>query len=337
MAKEELRDLLQSYLSGNCPPNDQVKLAQIIRDMEDDALNNELRILWDQQEIAHKLSDKKAASILSHILKKDTPQKTFNIINRNRKRRYVRAIGIAASILLILGGIGFWGLKSYNQTPIIIQKEVIAYSQTTPYARHIMLPDSSRIILEANSTLTISRDFNQSTRTVELKGEAYFDVRHNPGKPFIINSGELKTTVLGTAFNIKAWPKEKQISIVVTRGKVMVQSPQKTLALLTKNQEITYNKEDKASDKENKVEAKKIVTDWTKKEMDFNAINLENIIKAISKRYQKTIIIKNRALAQNKLVVSFNGTETLENVLSTLCQITDNAQYKVENDDIIIY
>jgi len=336
MAKKKLRDLLQSYLSGNCTPEDQIQLAHIIREIKDDALNNELRTLWDQQEITHKLSDKKAARILSCIQKGNTPQKTFTA-HQSKKRRYIRTIGIAASILLILGGIGFRGLKSYNETPIIIKKEIIAYNQPTPYARHIILSDSSRIILEANSTLAISRDFNQDTRTVELKGEAYFDISHNPAKPFIINSGELKTTVLGTAFNIRAWPKDKQISIVVTRGKVMVQSLQKTLALLTKNQEITYNKEDKASDKESKVEAKKIVTDWTKKEMDFNAINLENIIKAISKRYQKTIIIKNRALAQNKLVVSFNGTETLENVLSTLCQITDNAQYKVENDDIIIY
>jgi len=70
MAKKELRDLLQSYLSGNCTPEDQIQLAQTIREIKDDTLNNELRILWDQQEITHKLSDKKAASILSHIQKK---------------------------------------------------------------------------------------------------------------------------------------------------------------------------------------------------------------------------------------------------------------------------
>ncbi len=335
MAKEELKDLLQLYLSGSSTLEDQIRLAHIINRLDDNDLEPEVEAIWNKKEITHKLSEDKAAQILSQILNEDRS----SLVNKSfvKKRRLNRlAISIAASVLIVLGSIGFWKMNTPNDA-IIIKKEVIATTMPTSYSRYIILPDSSLVLLKAKSSLAISESFNRESRTVELKGEAYFDIKHNPNKPFIINSGEIKTTVLGTAFNIKAWDEEKKISIVVTRGKVMVQSHRKVLALLTKNQRIVYNTEEKVANKENRIDAQKTVVDWTKKEMTFDGIDFEDIVKILGRRYEKTIIVQNPVLLHHKLVASFNGTETLDNVLSTLCQIMDNVRYRIENDDVVIY
>jgi len=83
---------------------------------------------------------------------------------------------------------------------------------TIHYNRYITLPDGSTVILHAGSKLDYPVSFNGNTREVNLIGEGYFDVQHDPARPFIIHTGHLKTTVLGTAFNIKANAGEKTSS-----------------------------------------------------------------------------------------------------------------------------
>jgi ferric-dicitrate binding protein FerR (iron transport regulator) len=85
-----------------------------------------------------------------------------------------------------------------------------------------ILPDGTKIHLNAESELIIDSLFGHSERKVYLTGEAYFDVAENKSKPFVIWTKELKTTVLGTSFNIRSFEEEGEASIVVVSGKVEV-------------------------------------------------------------------------------------------------------------------
>lgn len=84
----------------------------------------------------------------------------------------------------------------------------------------VMLPDGSKVWLNAESTIKFSVPFPVATRDVDLKGEAFFDVTKNPEKPFIVHSGQVNVKVLGTRFNCKAFENDKNIEIVLEEGKI---------------------------------------------------------------------------------------------------------------------
>lgn len=85
--------------------------------------------------------------------------------------------------------------------------------------KEIVLPDGSKVLLNRNSAMAYLGDFNEENRSVKLKGEAFFEITKNPEKPFVIEAGKSRTTVLGTAFNLKVSPNE-QVVITVTEGRV---------------------------------------------------------------------------------------------------------------------
>jgi ferric-dicitrate binding protein FerR (iron transport regulator) len=86
----------------------------------------------------------------------------------------------------------------------------------------ITLPDGSKVALNSNSKLFYPTEFTGETREVSIEGEAFFDVEHNPEKPFVINAGNAQVKVLGTSFNVCAYPETETIEVVVTTGKVQV-------------------------------------------------------------------------------------------------------------------
>ena len=104
--------------------------------------------------------------------------------------------------------------------------------------KYILLPDSTQVWLNAGSTLDYPEHFDETTREVTLTGEAYFDVKHAAEHPFIIHTGQIQTTVLGTAFNINAYTDRSNIQVSVSRGKVKVSRGDQLIATLVKGQEV---------------------------------------------------------------------------------------------------
>jgi transmembrane sensor len=89
----------------------------------------------------------------------------------------------------------------------------------------IVLPDNSRVWLNAGSRIKYPNDFNRTDRIVQLEGEAYFDVVSNPRKPFVVFTEHLRLRALGTAFNIKAYPEDEVVSATLVKGNVIVEIP----------------------------------------------------------------------------------------------------------------
>ncbi|WP_163024732.1 FecR family protein, partial [Pseudomonas viridiflava] len=98
----------------------------------------------------------------------------------------------------------------------------------------VNMPDGSTVILNNNSSISYPKVFGVK-RAVTLTGVGYFDIRHDLKKSFTVHTGNLSTVVLGTAFNIKAYDRDHEISVTVTRGKVSVLDSNAALAILTPN------------------------------------------------------------------------------------------------------
>ena len=108
---------------------------------------------------------------------------------------------------------------------------------------NLQLPDGTLVVLNENSRISYNADFGETKREIVLQGEAYFDVAKNAGTPLIIHAGNVDIRVLGTTFNVKAYPQDKTVETSLLKGAVEVSSRQypKQIVLLKPNEKIAIS------------------------------------------------------------------------------------------------
>ena len=153
----------------------------------------------------------------------------------------------AASFIAILGFVTNHFLFSVPQKSV-----AIAVEKKTDNGQQlkIKLPDGTLVTLNAGSVLTYPKAFEDSIREVNLTGEAFFNVVPNPRSPFVIHTGDVTTKVLGTSFNVRAYPENEEVQVAVVEGKVKVNANTITEAennsvCLTKSEMVTFQKQEK--------------------------------------------------------------------------------------------
>lgn len=104
------------------------------------------------------------------------------------------------------------------------------------------MPDSSEIWLNAGTAIKYPEKFSKAQRLVYLDGEAYFSVRKDAAKPFIVETSQLSVKVLGTQFNVKAYANDELVTTTLTSGKVEVTPPVQGSQILKPNEQLTYDK-----------------------------------------------------------------------------------------------
>lgn len=236
------------------------------------------------------------------------------------KLRYLsRRMWMAAASVLLLAGLLMFAYWWSPQVQPEVSPKALPCAETKPaeYIKHITLPDGSNVVLHAHSSLEYYAAADQ--RKVVLSGEAYFDIVKNE-LPFVIHTGDVRTTVLGTALNIKAYPGQSEIVVSVTRGKVKVEADRKLLAELTTDQQIRYFAPKKQAVQE-MVAAETIVTDWTKQDMIFEDMPFIKVAEMLKRRYDVDIRFTSPAVGNCPVRASFNGTEPVERVIKILCNV----------------
>lgn len=106
-----------------------------------------------------------------------------------------------------------------------LASQVALYSTRIGQRATLTLVDGSRVTLAPQTTLRVQSGFGTSSRIVSLSGEAYFDVAHRSGAPFVVRTGAVDTRVVGTAFSVRRYPEDPRTRIAVTTGKVEVSTP----------------------------------------------------------------------------------------------------------------
>lgn len=337
MSKQELTSLLQQYLSQHISPDRKQALAELIANHTDEEqLRASLEALWSEYEPQQTVPAQASEAYYDRILQQIKPQgetsRARHTVHRVHflQRSWIR-IAVAAVIVLTAGIIVFNNLPSKtkqpeasNQTPAV--KKAVN--------RYLTLADGSKVLLHAGSELQYPAAFTGATREVTLTGEAYFDVAHNASQPFIIHSGNVTTTVLGTAFNIKAWPTEKEITVTVTRGKVRVENETGVLGIITPDQQLNVNTLNKQA-KQESVNAGEAIS-WRKEAYTLDNVTFEEAITELQMRYG--IIIEAAAgenTGQCRVTVSFKQEESLEYVLDVICHMYQ-ATWQKKDDRILI-
>ncbi|WP_303319092.1 FecR family protein [Flavivirga abyssicola] len=211
-----------------------------------------------------------------------------------------------------------------------IEKEgkVLSFNKLiVPFGKRskVILSDGSVVHLNAGTKFVFPKKFTSNERTVFLSGEAFFEVSANKEKPFVVKTIEeqISIEVLGTKFNVSAYPIDSDILTVLTEGKVVVSekkifSTQKTI--LKPGQLASWNKNKES------INVKEVNTDnytsWTSGLLYFESESIINIVRKIERFYNVKIIFENGVDAKNinvsgKLDLNDKIEQTLENLTTT--------------------
>lgn len=215
---------------------------------------------------------------------------------------------VAAMFLMMISTAALIGY----QFPFMQMATRPAYTKiSNPKGKHstIVLPDSSVIHLGAGSTIRYQQSFTAAKRLIELDGEAFFEVRHQVHRPFIVKSGRISTVVLGTTFNVKAFAVKNTVSITVSTGKVGIISNLKgkpeLVSFLLPDEQLEINTQTGSfiSSKANAA----AVSGWTENNFVYYNTSLKDIAESLERHYNIKIEFSNPELAKIKLTAKFNN------------------------------
>lgn len=251
----------------------------------------------------------------------------------NHKKNKIRAsfvLKLVASILLILS----LGYSTYH---IIKPKQKIIlneYSCSAGEIKKIILSDGTTVWLNSKSFLIASEPFVGETREVKLFGEAYFEVAHNAEQPFIVKTPELETEVLGTHFNIVAYPTDEVHEISLHEGKIQLDAKSGISAkVILKPGERAYFTTETGK-------IKVIGTDlgqpakWRDGILRFYDEDLFSITKKLERKFHTRIFITDSVVGNLKFSAEFD-VESLETILELLNKAHKFNYKKTENGIII--
>jgi transmembrane sensor len=255
------------------------------------------------------------------------------VLSKENRLPY-RWMAYAAAVLLLLGAAFFFN-KPVDRKNKVLQNTAGLKPVAHPGLRKwIKLPDGTSVQLNVDSKLDYPETFDGKTnREVTLSGEAYFDVKRDVEHPFVIHTANLKTTVLGTAFNISAYPSAKTITVTVTRGKVMVQDASKTLAVLIPNQQMTWNAGSAIAQK-HLINAEDVIA-WKVQDLIMDDVSLQQAADMIASRYKIKVIFKNNKVKDCRFTAAFLNRNQLRQVITVLTDIT-NASYDLKGNTLYI-
>ncbi|MBD3631124.1 FecR family protein [Cyclobacterium sp.] len=241
-----------------------------------------------------------------------------------------------ASILLISLGLGF--LASRNTLPETTEEipqpvKNVVFNNPPGVKSSISLADGTRVMLNAGSSLSYEENRFKAVRDVFLEGEAFFEVAHDPNRPFTVNAGGVKTTALGTSFNIMAYKDEKQMVSLLT-GKVSIELPNSSneKILLAPKEAISIGP-DKIQVSLDKFDEEAILA-WTRKTIVFDDTKLAEAIRALENWYGVRFHFQNQPKPGMNLSGKFHN-ETLENLLEGL-SYTAGLEFIIEKDQVSI-
>lgn len=329
-----LNFLFEKWLRRNCSPEETEELVLLLQqDPIPGSLHERLSVLWEKvkEENAEYPVDWEA--MYQRVIHSE---EGLPVIGR---RNHLVWLKVAAAVLVLFGGTLVWrylsGRSAAPEKADTTEALTLQKDKPPPVNKRqtIHLPDGSTAILNADSHLDYPSAFTGRTREIYLSGEAYFDIKHDPSKPFLVHTGKIVTRVLGTAFDIRAYPDDETIKVTVTRGKVQVLKENKSLGLLTANQQISFSKTTEQAIRKT-VDSKALVA-WKPEEIAFNDISMLDAAKKIEERFNVQVEFANPLIKNCRVTATFSEDDMLEEMLTVVCGVT-KSEYTIQNNKIII-
>ncbi len=246
----------------------------------------------------------------------------------------VAAMLVAAAFISLL----YFSDQFYDAEEMAGQMEMITKSNDAGRKSQIYLPDGTIVWLNSQSSIQYKPDFSGSTRSVELSGEAYFEVAKDPSKKFIVKTSAMSVTAIGTQFNVNAYSSVDRHQVALAEGKVMVQKTDKLneddqKVYLDPGQSLSVFKSN-GQMIQSSFDPKKILS-WKDGIIYFEDAVFEEVVEVLQRWYGKTIIVQNIEKAGQWQFSSEFNNETLDNVMQNI-SYSKNFGYTIEGETVNI-
>lgn len=321
MKNDDLYDLIVKELSSNATAEEQKELEQQLSgDQEFQSIFQSIKTFW-----VNFFPKNQTNTIISK-----TEKKLDFTYHNNSKSKLKYILKLVASVLIIvsLGYSGYHLLKPKNNV------ELKEYSCTAGEIKEITLSDGTKVWLNSMSLLMATEPFAEEQREVKLYGEAYFEVAPDAEKPFVVKTQLLNTIVLGTHFNVEAYPTNDVHEIALFEGKVqlnteknvdkkIILNPGERAYFTTKTEKINVVKTDLGKPAK-----------WRDGILRFYDEDLFGITKKLERKFQKRILITDSVVGNLKYTAEFKE-ESLDRILGLLSK-AQAFSYKITNNGVII-
>ena len=245
---------------------------------------------------------------------------------------------VAASVLIVVSvGTASYYIGTRHNQP---KSAALAYFETTtPMGAQtkVVLPDQSVVWVNAGSTLRYGSDFNTNGRSVQLDGEAYFEITRDSLKPFIVKSKRLDIKVLGTSFNVKAYGMDETTDVTLVSGKVNVSLRDEVAhagdVTLTPNRKLSFNKQTNKV-RVSEVDAKDALS-WMDGSLKFSEQPFMSIAKDLERKFNVRIRVESDPLRKEIFSGSFTKDYSLDKILREV-DVDHKYVWTRSGDEIII-
>ena len=288
---ENAKELFSFLKEGDSNPS-------LFRKWEDEWLTSlefkpELNERWEKIKLANRNSE---------FIKKSVPV----------VRSYRNYIYAAASIVLLIIGSIVALISIHNRQ----QEQYFTLETPLGQKSKITMPDGSLVWLNSGSALTYSNKYGKGNRKVKLSGEAYFEVKKGL-KKFIVQINGCSITVKGTKFNVSAYSDDQLLTTTLLEGRVefnymlgsLEMAPGETMELNLKTNSIARKKN------------RQSINAWTRNRLEYDNIELEELLKKLSREYARTILLESDSLKKQSFSISINTNKDLTDVLNAIAEI----------------
>ena len=374
MSKDRIYTILSRKLTGEATPAELSELDDLIKSYPDSHLPAQIvEEFWEAP--SEQDADFLEATYYLHLQRLKQKEREVNhptgdetILPSEKKshKKLIKQLVWLASLIacITLIGVFFYFNNKNTKSLAAVQNNATNKSEVSTKngsRTKIQLPDGTMVWLNGNSKLAYDNiHFGEGIREVTLIGEGYFDVVKNKEKPFIIHTAKMDIKVVGTSFNVKCYPDEKNTETSLIRGSIEVTlKNRKEKIMLAPSEKLVISNDDPANvhklENDNKQPRKAIAskpfitlqhltimgddsvvveTAWVQNRLVFSSETFEDVAQKMEKWYGMHISFTNKKIRTEKLTGSFEK-ETVNEALSAL-QLTTHFKYKINNDTIII-
>jgi transmembrane sensor len=318
---EDIDNLIGNLLAGEATPGEKAKVEEWVSQHDSNkAYFEQLKTIFEAAS---------AKNIQLHVDESLAWQKVKAKIKQQKpatETNYWTVLKIAAGIAW-LGFLTFMFFQNRNNNnpnqTLLLKTEKLTLQDT--------LLDGSKAFLNKNSNLVYSYNSKKKSRTVKLSGEAFFEVKHDDKKPFVIETDEVFIKDIGTEFNVKAYPEDSIVIVHVSSGEVQFYSSHNPGLNLKAGEQGIYDKSMKAFSKIVKRDTN--VLAYKNRVLTFKDLDLQSIIATLNDVYDVKITLANDVIKKCRLTVRFTN-DRLETVLDVIAETLHLTLTKTESEVI---
>jgi len=285
--------------------------------------DDSLRAIWEKLEVQPDQSVAHSLKVVKAKIRKEEHKHTLTY------RTILRVAAILVPVALLVGGYFYFTGST----------KTLEVSTLNNEQKQCTLPDGSTVWINSGSKINYSSRFSDTIRLVNLEGEAYFSVKPNKKKPFVVKTKDLIVKALGTEFNVSSYTSDSRSVATLQQGKVQISinGEEKGLTsgsyILKPNQQLAYHKIDKSVLINTITEE---ATGWKDGALIFQDATFNDITNTLHRHFNVSFKYDPASFKGDFYSMKFVNHESIEQVMAVLQDVVGGFSFQKKNNEIII-